>query len=122
MGYAPLRLVLGTSVYSLGLIGGVASFFKGFVKGEITELSKMIYDAREESLGIINREATDIGADEIVGVKTYVYQLGGGLIEFLAIGTAVKKISGMKTASDELISQAIIGDRDTFANSVDFSY
>ena len=28
----------------------------------------------------------------MAGIKTYVYDLGGGLIEFLAIGTAVKKV------------------------------
>lgn len=50
----------------------------------------MIYDARENALGIINDEAKAIGADDVIGVKTYVYQLGNGLVEFLAIGTAVK--------------------------------
>lgn len=122
MGYAPMRLVLGTSVYSLGLIGGVTSFFKSFVKGEIPELSKLIYDAREESLGIINKEAKEIGADEVVGVKTYVYQLGNGLIEFLAIGTAVKKIPGLVNKSTELIPQAFMEDRNTFINSADFNF
>ena len=121
MGYAPMRLVLGTSVYSLGLIGGVTSFLKSFVKGEIPELTSMIYDAREESLGIIQREAQEIGADDVVGVKTYVYQLGNGLIEFLAIGTAVKKMDGLATRSEELIPQAIIIDRDTFANTAEYS-
>jgi len=114
MGYAPLRLLLGTSVYSLGLVGGVTSFLKSFKRGEITELTRLIYDARENALGIINEEAKAIGADDVVGVKTYVYQLGGGLIEFLAIGTAVKKISGTKTESSQLPPQAIIVDQDTF--------
>lgn len=119
MGYAPVKLLIGTSVYSLGLMGGVTSFFKSFTKGEIPELSSLIYQARENALGIINKEATELGADEIVGVKTYVYQLGGGLIEFLAIGTAVKKIDGLKNTSEELIPQAFVNDWDTFVNSVD---
>jgi len=118
MGYAPLRLLLGTSVYSLGFVGGITSALKSFVRGEITELTKMIYDARENALGIVNAEAKAIGADDVVGVKTYVYQLGGGLIEFLAIGTAVKKISSIKTESAQLPPQAIIVDRDTFYDSV----
>ena len=122
MGYAPMKLLLGTSVYSLGIIGGFTSFFKSFVKGEIPELSKLIYDAREESLGIINAEADKIGADEVVGVKTYVYQIGSGLIEFLAIGTAVKKIPGLSNKSAALMPQAFMNDRDTFFNSADFSF
>lgn len=91
LGYTPLKLLLGTSVYSLGFVGGITSAIKSFVRGEINELTRMIYDAREHAIGIINDEAASIGADDVVGVKTYVYQLGNGLVEFLAIGTAVKK-------------------------------
>ena len=119
MGYAPMRLVLGTSVYSLWFIWGITSFFKSFVKWEIPELTKMIYDAREESLWIIQREAQELWADDVVGVKTYVYELGGGLIEFLAIGTAIKKIPWVKTKTDTLLTQAIVSDKDTFVNSFD---
>lgn len=117
LGYAPLKLLLGTSVYSLGILGGVTSALKSFARGEINELSQMIYDARENALGIINREAKEIGADDVVGVKTYVYQLNNGLIEFLAIGTAVKKISGLKAESPQLPPQAIIIDKQTFYNA-----
>ena len=117
IGYAPMRLLLGTSVYSLGLIGGVTSTLKSFVRGEINELTQLIYAARENALSIINDEAKSIGADDVVGVKTYVYQLGNGLIEFLAIGTAVKKLPDIKTASDQLPAQAIVVDNDTFYDS-----
>ena len=66
-------------------------------------------------------EAEALGADDVVGIKTYVYQLGGGLIEFLAIGTAVKKVGAeVTTHSSQLPPQAIIRDRDTFFDSVDF--
>jgi hypothetical protein len=54
-------------------------------------------------------------------VKTYVYDLGGGIIEFMAIGTAVKKMPGVNTISAQLLPQAIIRDRDTFINTIDTS-
>lgn len=114
MGYAPMKLLLGTSVYSLGFIGNITSALKSFVRGEITELTSMIYDARENALQLINDEAKSIGADDVVGVRTYVNQLGNGLIEFLAIGTAVKKVNNLKTQSEQIIPQAIIRDQDTF--------
>lgn len=114
LGYMPMKLLLGTSVYSLGVIGGISSFFKSFVRGEINELTRMIYDARENALGIISQEAKAIGADEVLGVKTYVYQLRNGLVEFLAIGTAVKKIPTLKTCSEELPLQAMIQDINSF--------
>lgn len=117
LGYAPMKLLLGTSVYSLGLVGGITSAIKAFVRGEINELTRLIYNARENALAIINEEAQSIGADDVVGVKTYVYQLGNGLIEFLAIGTAVKKTNRTKTESEQLPPQAIIVDKDTFYDS-----
>lgn len=117
LGYMPMRLLLGTSIYSLGLIGGFTSLIKTLVRGEINELTRLIYDARENALSIINAEAKTIGADEVVGVKTYVYQLGNGLIEFLAIGTAVKKVPNVKTESDQLPPQAIVVDEATFFNA-----
>ncbi len=118
MGYAPVKLLLGTSVYSLGLIGGFTSMLKSFFRGEINELTRMIYAARENALGIITAEAKAIGADDVVGVKTYVYQLGNGLVEFLAIGTAVKKTSRIKTESAQLPPQAIVVDKDTFYDAM----
>ena len=116
-GYMPIQLVLGVSVYSLGWVGGITSFFKSFVRGEIRELTTLIYEAREEALKHIAKDAERCGADQVVGIKTYVYDLGGGIIEFMAIGTAVKKMSGVETVSEMLLPQAIIRDQDTFINT-----
>jgi uncharacterized protein YbjQ (UPF0145 family) len=118
IGFSPLKLLLGTSVYSLGFIGSVTSTLKSFVRGEINELTQLIYEARENAIGLIDAEAKSIGADDVVGVKTYVYQLGNGLIEFLAIGTAVKKIEGVKPETAQLPPQAIVVDTSTFFNSL----
>ncbi|MGA7932979.1 MAG: heavy metal-binding domain-containing protein [Kovacikia sp.] len=120
-GYMPVQLVLGVSVYSLGLVGGITSFFKSFVRGEIHELTSLIYEAREEALAHIAEDAHRYSADQVVGIKTYVYNLGGGIIEFLAIGTAVKKMPEVSTQSDSLLPQAIIRDQDTFINTAEMA-
>lgn len=122
IGYVPMKLVMGTSVYSLGFVGGITSAFKNFVKGEIDELTQLIYGAREESLAKVQQQATAVGADDVIGIKTYVYDLGGGLIEFLAIGTAVKRSPTATTRSPQLPPQAIVRDRDTFFNTAETSY
>jgi len=113
MGYAPVKLVLGTAVYSLGVVGGVMAALKSFSRGEISELTSLIYDAREHAIGLIRQEAAAIGADDVVGIKTHVHDLGK-LLEFMAIGTAIKKIPGIKTQSPTLPPQAIIVDKDTW--------
>jgi uncharacterized protein YbjQ (UPF0145 family) len=119
MGYMPLRLILGVSVYSLGVAGGISAMLKGLSKGEIPELSTLIYEAREKAIDKVKEQATQVGADDVVGLKSYVYQLGGGLIEFMVVGTAVKKMAGLKTNSPMMIAQAIIADKDTFANTAE---
>jgi uncharacterized protein YbjQ (UPF0145 family) len=114
MGYAPLRLLLGTSVYSLGFAQGIGAFFKGLSRGEVNSVTQLIYEARENCLEHIESEADTIGADAVIGVKMFVYEIGNSFVEVMAIGTAIKKMSGVATQSEVLIPQAIIRDRDTF--------
>lgn len=114
MGYSPLRLVLGTSVYSLGLIGGLSAFFQSFGRGEIDEVTRLVYDARENCLAHIRSEAEELRADGVIGIKVFIYEIGGGLVEVIAIGTAIRKNASVSTESEQLIPQAIIRDRDTF--------
>ena len=113
LGYMPIRLVLGVSVYSLGITGGIAAAFRGLARGEISQLTTLIYDARENAILQIAKEAEDCGADEVVGIKTFISQLGGNMIEFMAVGTAAKKIEGLKTLSEQLPPQALVKDEDT---------
>jgi uncharacterized protein YbjQ (UPF0145 family) len=117
LGYAPMQLVLGTSVYSLGVIGGVKAALRGIAKGEINSLTQLVYGAREQSLKKVQDQAQAIGADMVIGIKTYIYQLGSELIEFLAIGTAVKRIDGVQPRSEQLPPQAIIRDKTTFIDT-----
>ena len=121
MGYAPVKLLMSTSIYSLGMAGGFLAAFKSFKRGEITELTTMIHDAREIAIGRIRTKPTQLGAEEVVGVKTFIAEIAGGLVEFLAIGTAVTKMAGMKVATPTLPVQAIIRDKDTWIDG-DFGF
>jgi uncharacterized protein YbjQ (UPF0145 family) len=122
LGYVPLKLILGTSVYSIGVVGGLRAAIRGYFKGEISTLTQMIYGAREESMKKVQQQAEEIGADDVLGIKTYIYQLGGDVIEFLAIGTAVKRVSGIKPRSDQIPPQAIIRDKTTFINTAETAF
>jgi len=113
LGYAPLRLLLGTSVYSLGIAQGIGAFIKGLSRGEVGSVTQLIYEARANCLHHIESEATQIGADAVIGTKVFIYELGGGYVEVMAIGTAVKRMPGITTESDHLITQAVISDRET---------
>ena len=113
MGYLPMKLVLGTAVYSLGVVGGIMAMFRGLARGEIPELTSLIYDAREHAIGLIRDEAAAIGADDVVGIKTHINE-HGPLLEFMAIGTAVRRAPGVTTVTPTLPPQAIIRDKDTW--------
>jgi uncharacterized protein YbjQ (UPF0145 family) len=114
MGYAPLRLVLGVSVYALGVGGGIMAFFRSFQRGEVNAVTRLIYEARENCLEHINKEAKEIGADGVIGTKLFIYEIGSSFVEVMAIGTAIKKNTAVRTESEQLLPQSIIRDRDTF--------
>jgi uncharacterized protein YbjQ (UPF0145 family) len=122
IGYAPVQLVLGTSVYSLGVVGGLKAALRGIAKGEINTLTQLVYGAREQSIKKLQDQARATGAEMVLGIKTYIYQLEGDLIEFLAIGTAVKRMDGISPRSQQLPPQAIIRDKDTFVNTADNAF
>jgi uncharacterized protein YbjQ (UPF0145 family) len=113
LGYLPIKMVIGVSVYSLGLGGALKSAVVSLVGGKINTVTQLLYEAREKALARIQEDANQCGADEVVGAKTYIFDMGGGLVEFMVIGTAVKKFSGVTTKSEQILPQAIIQDRDT---------
>lgn len=114
MGYSPLRLVLGTSVYALGFVGGIGAWFKSFGAGEVDNVTRLVYEARENCLEHIRKEAEGLRADGVIGIKVFIYEIGSGFVEVMAIGTAIRRNPNVATKSDQLIPQAIIRDRDTF--------
>ena len=120
-GYAPVKLLMSTSIYSLGFVGGFLAAFKSFSRGEVSELTKLIHDAREIAISRIKDEADALGAEDVVGVKTYIQEIGNGLVEFMAIGTAIRKLPGIKTQSAALPVHAMVSEKDTWIDG-DFGF
>jgi uncharacterized protein YbjQ (UPF0145 family) len=118
LGYVPVKLLISTSVYSLGAIGGIKAAFKSFVKGEISDLTTLVYDAREHVFDRLRREAAALNAEEVVGIKTYIVELGPSLVEIFAVGTAVRRMSGVGVKTPALPAQAIIRDKDTWVSGL----
>ena len=104
---------MATSVYSLGLAAGIGTRLRSISRGELPQVTKLIYHARENALELLRREATRIGAERVIGNKLRIVELAPGLIEIMAIGTAVRRVEGMRPASETLIPQALIVERDT---------
>jgi hypothetical protein len=95
--------------------------FKSFTRGEISELTRLVHDTREIAIDRLKSEADQLGAEDVVGVKTYIAEIGHGLVEFMAIGTAVKKTAGVSVATSALPVQAVVPDKDTWIDG-DFGF
>ncbi|HEX2902366.1 MAG TPA: heavy metal-binding domain-containing protein [Jatrophihabitans sp.] len=85
-GFRPLGLVLGSSIYHVGL-----QTRRWSASQELDKLSQAMYHARELAMTRMEAEADSLGADGIVGVRLEIEfkQFGHNLAEFIAVGTAV---------------------------------
>jgi uncharacterized protein YbjQ (UPF0145 family) len=103
VGFDPLGLVMGSSIYHIRP-GGPKNqgFFAGAVgaldsvSGEVTHLTEALYHARELAMARLEEEAAALGADGVIGVRLSInmHAWGERVIEFLAVGTAVKHRAG----------------------------
>src|SRR5580693_23455 len=91
VGFRPLGLVLGSSIYHVGLQVG-----RWGRNQELDVLSQAMYHARELAMSRMEAEADALRADGIVGVRLDVEmkEFGADIAEFIAVGTAVKAEEG----------------------------
>jgi uncharacterized protein YbjQ (UPF0145 family) len=111
MGLVPHQLVMATSVYSLGVAAGIGAMFQSLQRGELPEVTKLIYQARENCLELVRREAQQLGAERVIGNRLQIREIGSGLVEVVAIGTAVRRADDMRPETPQLIPQAVIYDK-----------
>lgn len=90
-GFRPLGMVLGTSIYHVGM-----QLARWGRNQEMDTLSQAMYHARELAMNRMEAEANVLGADGIVAVRLRVElkEWGRDVAEFIAIGTAVKSETG----------------------------
>ncbi len=90
-GYEPLGQVMGSSVYH---VGWQWMPYSSWSSGELTTLTQAFYQARHLALGRLYQEAALLGATGVVGVRIdkREYDWGAGLLEFAAIGTAIREL------------------------------
>src|SRR5437660_8786872 len=88
-GWAPGNIVVGNSVYSLGVVRGIASGFQTLAGGEIESVTELISDGRHAAIKRLEDEAGNEHAHGLTGVVSDLKKISG-LIEFLAIGSAIK--------------------------------
>ena len=89
--FDPLGLVMGSSIYKIG-----AQSIRTQVSEELATLTQSMYNARELAMARLEEEADALGADGVVAVRLdfNLHAWSANVIEFVAIGTAVKAQEG----------------------------
>ncbi len=84
-----IGLVRGSTIRARHLGRDIMAGFRGMVGGEITEYTKMMAEAREEAIDRMASDATDKGANAVIGMKFTTSMVMSSAAEILAYGTGV---------------------------------
>lgn len=85
-----LGLVRGNTVRCRHMGKDILAVLRNMVGGEIPEYTKMLAEAREQSIDRMVEEAQGLGANAIVGIRFATSSMMSGAAELLVYGTAVK--------------------------------
>jgi uncharacterized protein YbjQ (UPF0145 family) len=116
-GYQPLGQVMGSSIYHVGIqwTGSTmwSSLWSGSVSFEMDVLTDAYTAAGQLAVRRLQQEAALLGATSVVGVRLErkAYEWGRGLLEFAAIGTAVREAGplGPRAAPGEPVVSNLSG-------------
>ena len=84
-----LGLVRGNAIRARHIGRDIVASLRNIVGGEIPEYVRLLAESREESLQRMTRQAEDMGANAIVGVRFITASVMQGAAEMLTYGTAV---------------------------------
>ena len=108
LGYEPIGLAMGTSVYHLGF-----QYARWRESLELTVLTQAMYSARHLAMNRMIEEARYLGADGIVGMRLDIggqhLGLESSLSEFIAVGTAVRLPKGERRPGHEPFTSDLSG-------------
>ncbi|WP_437558525.1 heavy metal-binding domain-containing protein [Acidithiobacillus sulfuriphilus] len=109
-GYRPMEMVMGSCVYHVAHQGFLKSMGNLGRNTELEPFTQAMYDARELAMERMQHEAQDAQADGITGVNLHEgsHNWQPHVIEFFAVGTAVKAMEHANDLVDALSPQLVI--------------
>ena len=84
-----LGVVRGIVVRSRNVFATIGAGLQTLVGGNITVFTKLCEETRAHAFDIMIQHATEIGANAIIGARYDTTEVGQGVTEVLAYGTAV---------------------------------
>ncbi len=87
---ANLGIVRGIVVRSRSLVGSIGAALQTLFGGNITLYTQLCERARDDAYELMLRHAREMGANAIIGVRYDATEIGPGITEVLAYGSAVR--------------------------------
>jgi len=84
-----LGLVRGNTIRARHVGRDIMAALRGIVGGEVTDYTKMMAEAREQSIDRMMEEAKSLGANAIVAIRFSTSYMMASASEILVYGTAV---------------------------------
>jgi uncharacterized protein YbjQ (UPF0145 family) len=84
-----LGVCFGLVVRSMGIAKGFTASFSALRQGEVTQYTELLEDSRRHAVDRMVANARLLGATGIVGMRFDSSEMGQGLTEIVAYGTAV---------------------------------
>jgi uncharacterized protein YbjQ (UPF0145 family) len=84
-----LGVARGVIVRSRSIFGSIGAALQTIVGGDITLWSSLCERTRSDAFDLMLKHASDMGANAVIGARYDASDLGGGVTEVLAYGTAV---------------------------------
>ena len=84
-----LGTCFGLIVRSMGFAKGIGAGFKAMAGGEVTQYTQLLEDSRRHAMDRMIENARILGANAILAMRFDSCDIGNGLAEVVAYGTAV---------------------------------
>jgi uncharacterized protein YbjQ (UPF0145 family) len=84
-----LGIVRGIVVRSRSIIGNIGAGIQSLFGGNITLYTELCEQARRESFEMMVKNAEELGANAIIGVRYDATEVAAGITEVICYGTAV---------------------------------
>jgi uncharacterized protein YbjQ (UPF0145 family) len=85
-----LGVVRGIVVRSRSLVGSIGAALQTLFGGNISLYTQLCERARDDAYQLMLKHARELGADAVIGVRYDATEVGPGITEVLAYGTAVR--------------------------------
>jgi len=84
-----LGIVIGNTIRARSVGRDILAGMKNLIGGEIEEYTKLMAEARDQAMDRMIKEAEQMGANAIIGVRLATSEIMNNAAEIVAYGTAV---------------------------------